>query len=174
MRPSYSLRSFYPCEFAGRVTWQAFLKKETDWKRSVVLPFQFCHNLIFPGPLQLHLKWMDNPSLLQRWLGENFSSQTHPVLKPRTPLSLLAPESMRLNPVERRGHPLRRPPQSQAVHAVHVQLQLSGALTLKTRKGQWWRGRRQTQASSRCPTASQGATGCPQLGLGADERVSVS
>lgn len=139
-----------------------------------MLPFQFCHNLIFPGPLQLHLKWMDNPSLLQRWLGENFNSQTHPVLKPRMPLSFLAPESMHLNPVARLGHPLRRPPQSQSIHAVHLQLQLSRVLTLKTRKGQWWRRRRETQANSRCPTALQGATGCPQLGLGVDERVSVS
>ena len=105
MRPSYSFRSFCPCELAGCVTLQAFLKKETDWKRLVVLPFQFCHNLIFPGPLQLYLKWMDNPSLLQRWLGENFNSQTHPVFKPRRPLSFLAPESVRLNPVEHLGHP---------------------------------------------------------------------
>jgi len=57
----------------------------------------------------------------------------------------------------------------------HLQLQLSRVLTLKTRKGQrWWRRRQETQANSGCPTALQGATGRPQLGLRVDERVSVS
>lgn len=85
MRPSYSFRSFCPCELAGCLTLQAFLKKETDWKRFVVLPFQYCHNLIFPGPLQLLLKWMDNPSLLQRCLGRILTLRHNQYLSPGGP-----------------------------------------------------------------------------------------
>ncbi|CAI9154648.1 unnamed protein product [Rangifer tarandus platyrhynchus] len=109
---------------------------------------------------------MDNPSLLQRWLGENFNSQTHPVLKPRTPLSFLAPESMRLNPVARRGHPLRRPPQSQSVHGVHVQLQLSGALTPEDQEGAVVEGKAADPGQLKMPHGLTGSHWLPTAGPG--------